>query len=60
MKTKTGATTQKYRLLADGTIIDQETWKACAYITGPELDEIWNLPSKERQVVLREKVAAND
>ena len=56
MKTKIGASKQKYRLLADGTIIDQSTGKTCGYLHGAELDEVWNLPAAAKQGVLRKKV----
>ena len=49
------ATRLRYRLLADGTIIDQHTGKTAGYISSPSaLDELWNMRATSRQRAIRE------
>lgn len=40
----------QYRLLADGTILDQKTGKTAGYISGQSnLDELWSMNGRQRQ-----------
>lgn len=44
----------RYRLLADGTILDQNNNKVAGYITRKhELEEVWNMKGRERQNYLQ-------
>lgn len=59
MNTKIGNTKGRYRLLADGEIIDQETSKTCGFIWGVELEEVWGMRPLERQSWLKSRVKEN-
>lgn len=56
MKTRIGSTKQKYRLYADGTIVDQETGKTVGFVWGVDLDYVWNLPAASKQKWLKNRV----
>lgn len=49
---------EKYRLYADGMIMNQETNSIAGYITNRvDLDEIWSIKSiKEQQIRLKEYI----
>lgn len=48
------STVMRYRLLADGTIIDQETNKTVGYITSRiDLDEAWKMGGPARQKFIK-------
>jgi hypothetical protein len=49
------STKLKYRLLADGTIIDQETNQTVGWITSrSDLDELWAMGGPQRQKYIKE------
>lgn len=55
----TGATKLRYRLYADGTIIDQETGKVAGYITDKfYLDYLWKLNGRSKQMELKKHIFA--
>lgn len=58
--TRIKSNTKKYRLLADGTIIEQTTQRYCGFIWGIVLDEVWNMHFKSRQKWLRNYVEKDD
>lgn len=56
--TAIGSTKLQYRLLADGSILDQHTSKVVAYISkSHEIEEAWKLRGTARQKYIREFVS---
>lgn len=57
MNNSTGATRLQYRLLADGTIIDQKTGKVVDYVTSQsDIERLWTMNNMQRQRILKEMV----
>lgn len=58
--TRIGSTKQRYRLLADGTVIDQTTGKYVCYLYGVDLEYVWDLPAAAKQAWLKKKIESQN